>query len=473
MGEVLPLSRADSTSAQWYGAEVAVLGCLIVDITVMSGVADLQWYHFREIAHQRVFLTIKDQWEKGLSAEPLLLLEHLENDKALGQLGGLTYLQDIAANSPMSILVGGYAASVMNNWVMREVKGATASVEGITDGTQAISAMYECLARIEAHAPSVDSSEDARSLGLRAIERLTRVANNEIVAGLKTGLSSFDRRIGGLVPEDVTVIAGSTSMGKSSLARNVLYGAANLNPDYVFAYYSLEMSKEQLTLRAISADAWLNGEAMPYNTMKSPTLEMVEKISQYQGNLPSNLFIADKKRFTVDDLRRSLVKLKQKHGKEIGGAVVDLLQLVTKPDNRKDNLSSIIDAMTAEIKRIAGDLKIPIIILSHINRQYNGRDSRKPVLTDLRESGGIEQNASNVVFVYREHQVLKDMEPKYEDAKDAWRKKLRDIRNDMTLIWGKVRDGEVGEDKVYCGMAYDLVLESREQAQNIWLGARQ
>lgn len=242
----------------------------------------------------------------------------------------------------------------------------------------------------------------------------------------------------------------------TSLVDNISYGAAIHNPEKTFVFFNLEMDAGELSRRQLSAMAYRDQVYVQYRELKAPTHAMLSKLSPYKKSLPKNLLICDEKRVSVDYIRRVVWKLKAK--KDIGAIFIDYLQIMTFPTGRGSTDARLIGEVTAELKRIAGETGICIVLLSQLSRNVEARDNKRPLLSDLKESGSIEQDANVVLFPYREHYYLKNEAPKDPSKVAEWQSKLDSLQHVMTVICAKARNDEPGDDHMYCSLGYDIVL---------------
>lgn len=242
----------------------------------------------------------------------------------------------------------------------------------------------------------------------------------------------------------------------TALADNLSYGVARHNPDQTFVFFNLEMDASELSARQLSAHAYANGEYIQYRELKRPTASIVNRLAKHRASLPKNLLICDRKRISVDDVRRIIWKLKAK--RQVGAVFIDYLQLMQMPSERGKTDAKIIAEATAELKRIAGEAQVCIVLLSQLNRGLEARDNKRPQMSDLRDSGGIEQDANAILFPYREFYYLKNEPPKDANKMQAWKDKCDEMHHVMTVICAKNRAGEVGDDQMYCSLGYDVIL---------------
>jgi replicative DNA helicase len=285
------------------------------------------------------------------------------------------------------------------------------------------------------------------------------LAQNGRTRGLMTGLRCIDRRLNGLAPGASVVIGGRPGMMKTGLARNIAHGAARLNPNWLFPFLSIEMGPDEMMQRELAALTHEAGEGIEYRAMASGKLTPFDlnAIRVAQRKVPANLILDDCHSLGVDDVRRKIWSLGRRG--RVGAVFIDYLQLMRRPPMNGRNEASVISEMTKELKLIARQAQVCVVLLSQLNRSVEQRDDKRPQLSDLRESGSIEQDADAVLFPFREHYYLVKAEPKEtETAKHLdWEVKCEDVRHRMDVICAKQRQGPEGVDRQRCFPAYDLV----------------
>jgi len=282
------------------------------------------------------------------------------------------------------------------------------------------------------------------------------------VAGVTTGLSSVNQKLGGLKNSDLLILAGRPGMGKTSLATNFAFNAANrLRRDLAdgiseeesvgaaTAFFSLEMSADQLATRILAEQSGISSENLRTGKISREDFQALSRASQELAELP--LYIDDTPALTIAALRARARRLKRKHN--IGFIVVDYLQLLQGSGRANDNRVNEISEISRGLKTLAKELNVPVMALSQLSRAVEQREDKKPMLSDLRESGSIEQDADIVLFVYREDYYVRAVEPKFPDENDpadvhekweAWRAKMEQVTGIAELIVAKQRHGSTG-----------------------------
>jgi replicative DNA helicase len=297
----------------------------------------------------------------------------------------------------------------------------------------------------------------------RAIEVATTAFKNQgSVSGLDTGLRDLNKKTGGLHPSDLMILAGRPGMGKTALATKIAFGAAqallknaradnpNALPTQTVAIFSLEMSSEQLATRLLAEESRVSGDKIRRGEIGTKDFDNFVRVSREISALP--LVIDDTPALTLSALRTRCRRLKRTKGLAL--IVIDYLQLMrpsagTRPENRVLEISQI----TQGLKAIAKELAVPVLALSQLSRAVESREDKRPQLSDLRESGTIEQDADMVMFIYRDEYYLQQKEPKivafdndakYQDAMEKWKSDMSSAYNKAELILAKQRHGPTG-----------------------------
>ena len=450
-------------------AEQALLGAILFDNAAYERLSDrLQGRHFHEPFHQRLFGAMEEAIRKGQLAEPIALMERFRRDPAFEDLGGLRYLADLVDRAPPAANAADYARIVYDLALRREVlrisgdmardaveDAETEARDQIEHAEQQLYSLAETGAASSGFQNFADSLQGAVEMTAEAFSR------EGGLAGLSTGLVDLDKKLGGLHKSDLLILAGRPSMGKSALAANIgLHVARNYawepQPDGsrktvnggVVGFYSLEMSAEQLAMRmladvsGVSSDRLRKGEidAHEFAKVRDAALEIPE--SPFYIDATGGLSLAK--------LTARARRLKRSVGLDL--IIVDYLQLVTTggdgsraTDNRVQEVSQI----TMGLKSLAKELAVPVIALSQLSRQVESREDKRPQLSDLRESGSIEQDADAVMFVYREAYYKGRAEPREGTPEHlSWQEEMDQIRHVAEVIIGKQRHGPIGTVKL-------------------------
>jgi replicative DNA helicase len=444
-------------------AEQALLGALLYDNAAFERLGDnLQPRHFFEPFHQRLFGAIESHIRKGQLAEPILLAEQFSRDPAFEELGGVRYLAALVDRAPPAANAPDYARSVYDLALRRDliriggdISTTAQQSDAELDARDQIEAaeqqLYQLAETGGVSSGFVNFSDALQGAVAMAAEAHARDGG---LAGLSTGLIDLDQKIGGMHPSDLMILAARPSMGKTSLACNIAFDVARKyawepQPDGskktvaggVVAFFSLEMSAEQLAMRllaevsGVSGDRLRKGEidAMEFGRIRDAALEIQE----------APLYIDATGGITLAKLTARARRLKRMVGLDL--IVVDYLQLITTgaggPENRVQEVSMI----TQGLKALAKELSVPVLALSQLSRQVENREDKKPQLSDLRESGSIEQDADMVMFVYRESYYVSRLEPQVGTPEHLeWQDKMDKVAGLADIIIGKQRHGPIG-----------------------------
>jgi replicative DNA helicase len=449
-------------------AEQALLGALLYDNAAYERLSDLlQGRHFFEPFHQRLYSAVEDHIRKGQLAEPIVLMERFKRDPAFEDLGGLRYLADLVDRAPPAANAPEYGRVVYDLALRRDLIriggeiAAAASGDGDRSARDHIeSAEQQLYTLAETGTTStgfVDFSDALRGAVTMAAEAYGRDGG---LSGISTGLMDLDKQLGGLHPSDLLILAGRPSMGKTALATNIAFNIAKAyawepQPDGsrktvnggIVAFFSLEMSAEQLSMRiladasGVSSDRLRKGEidASEFGRVRDAAIEIQE----------APLYIDATGGLSISKLAARARRLKRQHGLDL--VVVDYLQLVTAGEGtRSEGRVQEVSQITMGLKSLAKELGVPVIALSQLSRQVEQREDKRPQLSDLRESGSIEQDADAVMFVYRESYYLSRTEPRTGTPEHlAWQEELDQINNLAEVIIGKQRHGPIGTVKLH------------------------
>lgn len=435
-------------------AEQALLGIALFDDSVVPMVEHVKPHHFHDPLHARIWELCVGVVHAGRKINHHIMVPML--GEALTSVGS-DYLDVLWDKAPASSLASQFASAVINAWQVRELINVTSSASRETDAEAYAAHLRSEIDRIELATGAGDDLVDAQAACDAMLEGVEASLVDGKGLGLLCGLKCIDERLGGLQRGHLVVLGGRPSMGKTALVDNISYGAALHNPDKTFVFFNLEMDAGELSQRQLSAHAYKQGTYVPYRELKRPTAENAGKLARHRSGLPKNLLICDQKRLSVDDVRRIVWKLKAK--RNLGAVFIDYLQIMTLPAAKGKTDAKIIAEATAELKRIAGEAGICIVLLSQLSRGVESRDNRRPMMSDLRDSGGIEQDANAILFPYREYYYLKNEPPKDPQKTADWQMKCDALQNVMVVICAKNRGGETGDDVLYCSLGYDVVLD--------------
>lgn len=446
-------------------AEQALIGSAIGEPEAYLSVRDLiAAEQFYEPLHQRLWALIAQQIEASRAVVPARLMEGLKGDGAFNEFGGARYLADLVDRAPPVSAAPEHARIIADLHVRRCVIAVGQAVlrNAADPGRPGHEIAAEARRQIEeiehGAAPDDNLFVDARQAGAGRLERLEVEQATGKPKGARCGLSCVDRRLGGLLPGSLIVMAGRPGMGKTALLGNVLFGAARENPGRLFAGLSLEMDTDQLMDRALSRLAAQDDDPIPYERLgKGMAAPMdLRRLHELKAYLPANLLLRDRAGLSVESVARAVWWLKRKG--DLAAVGIDYLQIMKRPAANGRNEASVIGEMTTALKTLARDAKIAIILLSQLNRSVESRDDKRPMLSDLKESGSIEQDADAVLFPFREAYYLAKAEPRENTAEHLeWQVSLADLARRMDVHIGKNRHGGEGTERQTYEPAYDLI----------------
>ncbi|HEX2529491.1 MAG TPA: replicative DNA helicase [Geminicoccus sp.] len=447
-------------------AEQAVLGGILVDNEAFHRAAEfLTAEHFYEPVHARIWAMCAQRIERGLLADPVTLKLLFEDDEALKGMEGAKYLSKLARAAEAVLDVGHYAEQIHDLAMKRGLldvgtevvnraydKAETASGrEQIEDAEQKLFRLAEAGAAEGGFRPFTNVITAAVDLVQAAFKKAGRVT------GVPSGLQGLDDKLGGLQPSDLLILAGRPSMGKTALAVTIAANAASTPIDeddegklYPVGVFSLEMSAEQLATRLLSAESRIPSDELRRGMLDEDSWKRLVIASQELARRP--LYIDDTPALTIQAVRTRARRLKRRFGLAL--LVVDYLQLLrgsnaSSQANRVQEVSEI----TQGLKAIAKELNIPVLALSQLSRAVEQREDKRPMLSDLRESGSIEQDADVVMFVYRDEYYLSRSEPKqrpeetrekFNERYNAWADRFKESANKADVIIAKQRHGPIG-----------------------------
>lgn len=424
----ISLNLLEKIPPQSREAEVGVLGSMLMEESALVRALELlKPFYFYEDAHQKIFLAAQSLFEKNQAVDLVTVAEELRKRKQLEEVGGASFLTQLTASVPTAVNVEHYAQIVKEKALLRGL---------ISTATQILQESYEPESEVNV---LVDRAEqrifdigqhqiegkfvplkDVIRMSIETIDQLYQ--RKEHVTGLATGFKDFDTKTAGLQPSDLVVVAGRPSMGKSAFVTSICehVGVDLKKP---IAFFSLEMSKEQLVQRMLCSHARVDAQKVRTGYLSHQDWP---KLTAAAGKLSEALiFIDDSPTLTALELRAKARRLKSQHN--IGLVVVDYLQLMQGlggSESRQQEISEI----SRSLKALARELRVPVIAVSQLSRAVESRTGNRPQLSDLRESGAIEQDADVVVFLFREEY--------YHPAEEN--------RNKAEAIIAKQRNGPTG-----------------------------
>ncbi len=461
-------------------AEQALLGAILVNNAAYHRVAEfLRPEHFAEAVHGRIFAAIAKLMERGQLANPVTLKNLFDQDGALAEIGGAQYLARLAASVVTIINAEDYGRTIHDLYLRRQL---------IAIGEDVVNEAFEhdldrqASQQIEtAEKRLFDLAETGQYEG--GFRPFSNALSNAIMqaeaafkrsgrtTGVSTGFLDIDKLLGGLHPSDLIVLAGRPSMGKTALATNIGFNAARAYhpakaPDgktiaedgAVVGFFSLEMSAEQLATRILSEESGVPSNNIRKGEVSHEDFDRFVLASQRLASVP--FFVDDTPALTIAGLRTRARRLLRQQG--LGLVIVDYLQLLRGSDNGAENRVQEISEITRGLKALAKELNVPVLALSQLSRAVEAREDKRPMLSDLRESGSIEQDADVVMFVFREEYYLSRGEPsrrpeeseeRYNARYEDWQKRLQETTGIAEVLVAKQRHGPIG--KVTLRFAHD------------------
>ena len=444
-------------------AEQQLLGAILTNNDLFDRVAQIfRAEHFYDPVHARIFETAAARIAKNNLASPVTLKAFLEDDAGLAELGGPAYLMRLAGAAISSFAVRDYAEMIYDLAIRRElidvgneIAAKAARVEVQSESNEQI---IEAEQKLYALAEQGQTEQGFQSF-LTAVTDAVKVANAAYqreggLAGVSTGLIDMDKKLGGLHRSDLLILAGRPSMGKTSLATNVAFNIARaykkgitLSGEEgavdggVVGFFSLEMSAEQLASRILSEVAEIPSNQIRRGDFTEGEFRRIVDAAKELEAAP--LFIDDTPALPISQLAARARRLKRTHG--LDALFVDYLQLV-RGTGRSENRGNEISEITMGLKAIAKELDIPVVALSQLSRQVENREDKRPQLSDLRESGSIEQDADVVMFVFREEYYKEREKPgDHElDKMAIWQEEMERLHGKAEVVIGKQRHGPIG-----------------------------
>ncbi len=434
-------------------AEQAVIGSILVSNEIFDEInLILSSNNFYDPIHQKIFSAIENLIFRGLLANPITLKSYFEDEK--DDLNVPDYLVKVTKFSTSIRQAVEYSKIIYDMFVRRELIKIsentidTARLNDLSTSGQDIIEDSEKLLYELAEKGSSYSSLISFDKALRQTIDMASAAykNEEGIVGVPTGLRDLDDRLGGLHKSDLIIIAGRPGMGKTALATNIAFNAAQKiqvsgKEKASVAFFSLEMSSEQLSTRILAEQSKIKSNDIRRGRISDEQFDRFLETSKNISELP--LYIDETPALTIAAMSNRARRIKRLHGLDL--IIVDYIQLMRGSLNYKDGRVQEVSEITQGLKAIAKELSIPVVALSQLSRQVEQRDNKKPQLSDLRESGSIEQDADVVMFVYRESYYLENKEPKPATVEHAeWQAKMNEVSNLAELIIGKQRHGPTG-----------------------------
>ncbi len=438
-------------------AEQAVIGSILVSNDIFDDVSIIiDNKKFYDPVHQKIFAAIENLISKGMLANPITLKNYFENDNSLAELEGHEYLVKLTKFSTTIRQAIEYSKIVYDMHIRRElIKISETMTENASNkildlpGNKIIEDSERLLFDL-AEKGSLNTSFIKFDQALNyTIEMASNAFKNEEgIVGVPTGLTDLDDRLGGMHNSDLLIIAGRPSMGKTALATNIAFHAAKKLQEKgtksSIAFFSLEMSSEQLSTRILAEQSRIKSNDIRRGRISEEQFDKFIETSKNISELP--LYIDETPAISIAAMSNRARRIKRLYGLDL--VVVDYIQLMSAANTRDGRVQEISE-ITKGLKALAKELSVPVLALSQLSRAVEHRDIKKPQLSDLRESGSIEQDADVVMFVYREAYYLEKLEPRPATVEHAeWQAKMNEVSNLAEIIIGKQRHGPTGNINV-------------------------
>jgi replicative DNA helicase len=473
MAEVVRIAEPVETGTQALPqnveAEAALLGALMIDNRLVEDVQlKLQPHHFYEPLHGRIYEAILRMTDANRIANPVTLRPLFESDESIKEVGGPPYLAQLTGSGAAVIGARDFAQQIYDLALLRALVGVGRDlVEGALDTSEDVAPLAQIeRAETELYKVAEEGGAEGRAKSFSeatkdALEMAERALNSGgHLSGFTTGLESLNSKVGGLHKSDLIIVAGRPGMGKSSLATNIGFACAKrllqdredgIEPaksaGAAVALFSLEMSADQLATRILAEQSGISSENLRMGRISQQEFRQLARAAAELQSLP--LYIDDTPGLTIAALRTRARRLKRQKG--IGMVIIDYLQLLqgsgkgSSGDNRVQEISEI----SRGLKQLAKELDVPVMALSQLSRAVEQREDKRPQLSDLRESGSIEQDADIVMFIYREDYYLAAKQPA-DDHPDfaAWQEEMARNYGRAEIIVAKQRHGSTGKVRV-------------------------
>ncbi|KMM36428.1 MULTISPECIES: replicative DNA helicase [Bacillales] len=419
---------ADRTPPQNIEAEQAVIGAVFLEIDALTTATEvLQPEDFYRAAHQKIFSVMIELSEKGEPVDLVTVTSELQDRKLLEEIGGVSYLSDLANSVPTAANVEYYSKIVEEKSILRRLIRAATDIA--SDGYAKENEIENLLSEAEKSIMEVSQRKNTgafisiKDVLVTAYDNIELLQNStEDITGIPTGFSELDRMTAGFQRNDLIIVAARPSVGKTAFALNIAQNVATKTDENV-AIFSLEMGAEQLVMRMLCAEGNIDAQRLRTGGL---TGDDWQKLTMAMGSLSNaGIYIDDTPGIRVGDIRAKCRRLKQEKG--LGMILIDYMQLIRgngSGENRQQEVSEI----SRSLKGIARELEVPLISLSQLSRGVESRQDKRPMMSDIRESGSIEQDADIVAFLYRDDYYDKESENK----------------NIIEIIIAKQRNGPVG-----------------------------
>ena len=416
-------------------AEQGVLASVLLNNDLMNAVVEiLRAEDFYQGAHRTLFSVMIDLYDRGRAIDQLTLSSALQDRGVEGEVGGLAYLSDLIQNVPTTANVAEYARLVKNTAILRKTIAVaqqitTSAFQGVSEVDDFLDRTEQAIFAIaeEKIKPSYFTMAEMAKESMKEIEKLFE--RKEMITGVPSGFRDLDQLTSGFQKSDMIIIAARPSMGKTAFCLNIAQ-SASIKHKLPVAIFSLEMSRHQLALRMICSDARVNSKRLRSGYLAQDEMNRIVASVGRLSEAP--IYIDDSDSLTALELRAKARRLKKEKG--IGLMIIDYLQLMrgTSFRSSSDNRVQEVSEISRSLKSLAKELNIPVLAISQLSRSVENRNDKRPLMSDLRESGALEQDSDLILFIYREEMYAKGETP--DDKKGI-----------AEVIIGKHRNGPTGE----------------------------
>ena len=462
-------------------AEQAILGALLANNKFYEKIGDiLKPEHFADATHRKIYKAMSKLLAGGeRTADIITLKSYFEQEGTLEQVGGFPYLVKLAESASPLTNVEHYAQFIYDRYLRRELINTgyeiinSAMEESLETSaadqiSEAEKSLYNLAEQGDTQGGFIDFGA-ALTSSVKTIEKAYQKGGK--ISGVPTGLNQLDYKIGGLNDSDLIILAGRPGMGKTALATNIAYNVAdffardkNTPPEKRgVAFFSLEMSADELAARILSSTIQISSHKMRVGDLDAAAMTRIAGATRELANIP--LYIDDTPGVSINAIRTRARRLKRSKG--LGLIVIDYIQLISGTGDKKSEGNRVqeVSEISRGLKILAKELKIPVIALSQLNRSVESREDKQPQMSDLRESGSIEQDADIVMFVFRENYYIHNSEPKKTESESEeafnkkhaeWEIRDRNTKHQAEVIIGKQRHGPIGTVKLGWDGEYTL-----------------
>lgn len=441
-------------------AEQAYIGAVLVNNAAMFEL--IQPDHFVSPLHQKIYSVVTREISEGKTVNPVTIGPILNDDPDMQEAGGNKYIARLATSAISILHAAEYAEIVIGLWKRREVVRVARQAmddahedNNLDEALNAITGNFHQIAQAAERGHGLVHVTKAAG---KVIDRL--YSEDEGVSGITTGLRALDAATGMFKPGQSIVLAGRPGMGKTAVGLAIAKGAAKAG--HPVAFFSQEMTADELCERLLS-DVTYSGESSAkyseMNTSLDPYVkEKLKGAAERMKDLP--LYIEDQANMSVSGIFARCQELQHRlkaTGQKLDMVVIDYLGLMKVAGKYSGNRVQEVGELSRSIKQLAKNLGCPVVTLAQLNRGNEQRENKRPTLSDLRDSGEIEQDADKVIFVYREQYYLEKDEPQDPDKREAWQAKLEQVTDKMELIIDKQRNGPTGTRYFFCSMGNNAI----------------